>query len=348
MEDLLAKNGAGAVVYRIGENVKGTIIASSKEMILLDLDGGLTGIIPKKEIMGTGEFEDEFSVGTLVEAAIVDDMNDQGLVVMSLRRASQDVVWAELNTFEEESRIIKVKISEANKGGLMAKYKGVKSFLPVSQLTPMNYPRVDGADSGAILTKLQKHIGKDFAVRVINVDRETGKVIISEKAAHEEQAKKTLESLQIGDVVSGEVSGVVKFGIFITFGGIEGLVHLSELDWGLVSNPAQQYKVGDKVDVQVIGIDGDKLSLSIKRLTEDPWIAKGNSYSTGQEVAGNVVRWNQQGVFVEIEKDVIGVFELSDFDVQESNELTLKVGETIKGEVKDVNFDSHRVELKKL
>lgn len=348
MEDLLAKNGAGAIVYRIGENVKGTIISSSKEMILLDLEGAQTGIIPKKEIMGTGEFEEEFSVGTVVEAAIVDDMNDQGLVVMSLRRASQDVVWAELNTFEEEGRIIKVKISEANKGGLMAKYKGIKSFLPVSQLTPMNYPRVDGADSGAILTKLQKHIGKDFAVRVINVDRETGKVIISEKAAHEEQAKKTLESLQIGDVVSGEVSGVVKFGIFITFGGVEGLVHLSELDWGLVSNPAQQYKVGDKVDVQVIGIDGDKLSLSIKRLTEDPWIEKGNNYSTGQEVSGSVVRWNQQGVFVELEKDVVGVFELADFDVEDSNELTLKVGEQIAGEVKDVNFDSHRVELKKL
>jgi len=347
MDELLAKHGAGTIVYRIGENVKGTIISSAKDMILLDLDGGQSGIIPKKEILSTGEFEDEFSVGTVVEAIVVDDLNDQGLVVLSLRRASQDIVWAELNTFLEEGRIIKVKISEANKGGLMAKYKGIKSFLPVSQLTPMNYPRVDGADSGAILTKLQKHVGSDFAVRVINVDRETGKVIISEKSAHEEQAKKTLESLKIGDVVAGEVSGVVKFGIFITFGGIEGLVHLSELDWGLVSNPAQQYKVGDKVDVQVIGIDGDKLSLSIKRLTEDPWLEKGNKYSEGQEVEGKVVRWNQQGVFVEIEKDVMGVFELADFDVDDSNELTLKVGEPILGTVKEVNFDSHRIELKK-
>jgi len=348
MDDLLAKNGAGVVVYQIGKTTKGTVIDAKKERILLELPGGVTGIIPKKETTGFGEESQAYEPGVEIEASIIDDENDQGLVVLSLRRASQDMVWAELATFFEEERIIKVKIEEANKGGLMAKYKGLKAFLPVSQLTPTNYPRVDGADSGAILTKLQSHIGKEFVVKVINVDRETGKIIISEKAAHQEQAKKTLENLQVGDVVEGEVSGVVKFGIFVAFGGIEGLVHLSELDWGLVSNPAQKYKIGDKVEVQVIGIDGEKLSLSVKRLAEDPWIEKGNKYSVGQEVEGKVVRWNQQGVFVEVEKDVLGAFSLEDFGIEESSSLEIKVGEILKGELKEINFESHRLELKKV
>ena len=127
----------------------------------------------------------------------------------------------------------------------MAQYKGLKAFLPVSQLTPLNYPRVDGADSSLILKKLQNHVGKEFAVCVINVDREGGKIIISEKAAHKGQMKDTLKNLKVGDIAKGEVSGVLKYGIFVAFDGVEGLVLLSELDWGHIADPSRHYSLGD-------------------------------------------------------------------------------------------------------
>ncbi|MCF7812342.1 S1 RNA-binding domain-containing protein [Candidatus Gracilibacteria bacterium] len=348
MADLIGTDDAGIKVYRAGDTVKGTVIDSSPSRILLDLEGGLTGIITRKEATGFYTEDEAVEPGTEIEAAVIDPESDQGLVVLSLRKASQDMVWAELNESLESGRIIKVKISEANKGGLMASYKGLRAFLPVSQLMPINYPRVEGADTARILKKLQKHIGKEFAVRVINVDRENGKVIISEKAAHEEQMKKTLHDLSVGDVIKGEVSGVLKYGIFVAHNGIEGLVHLSEMDWGHVSDPSKHYELGDKVEVVVIGIDGDKLSFSIKQLTEDPWKDKVKKYEEGQKVTGKVLRWNAQGVFIEIEPDVQGLFDLEQFGVEDYTELKLKEGEEMEGKIQSINYDSHRFELEKV
>ncbi len=347
MQNLLARDDAGVVLYRAGDSAKGIVIDITSSHLLLDLPGGMTGIISRKEAAGFVE-EDSIQLGAQMEATVIDPENEQGLIVLSLKRASQDMAWAELNTMMQEERIAKVKIYEANKGGLMARYKGLRAFLPVSQLMPINYPRVDGADSSQILQKLQEHVGKEFAVRVINVDRENGKIIISERYAHEAQAHKTRGTLAVGDVMKGEVSGVLKYGIFVTFGGVEGLVHLSELDWGHVSDPGRHYSVGNKVEVMVIGIDGDKLSLSIKRLTEDPWKDKVKDFSEGQKVTGKVLRWNSQGVFLEIIPEVQGLISLDQFGVTDYSELKLKEGEEMKGVIQTINFDSHRLELKKV
>ena len=347
MENLLTKKD-DIVLYRAGQTVKGTVIDTNSSRILLDLPGGVTGIITKKEATGFGVTTDDVEVGSTVEALVINPENEQGLVAMSLRRASQENVWSELNLSLDEERIIKVKIIEANKGGLIATYKGIRAFLPVSQLTPLNYPRVDGAAAGEILQKLQEHVGKEFAVRAINVDREAGKLIVSEKAAHAESKKETLKNLNEGDVVQGTVSGVVKFGIFVTFGGVEGLVHLSELDWGHVANPAKIYSLGDKVEVMVMGIDNDKLALSIKRLSDDPWKKKVAEFEEGQEVSGKIVRWNSAGVFIEIKPEVMGCFSLDQFGVEKHSDLEIKDGEEMKGIVEKVNFDSHRIDLKKV
>ncbi len=346
MDDLLSQKDQGDIsLYIPGKMAKGIVFSINNSRILVDLVGGLTGIITKKETSGI--FDDSIVPGSEIEAIVIDAENEQGLVVLSLKRASQEMIWAELNTLLNEGRIIKVKIYEANKGGLMAQYKGLKCFLPVSQLTPLNYPRVDGADGGLILKKLQSHVGKEFAVKVINVDRENGKVIISEKSAHQQQTETTLHNLSVGDTIKGEVSGVLKYGIFVTFGGVEGLVHLSELDWGHVSDPGRHYKVGDKVEVMVIGMDGDKLSFSIKRLTEDPWKEKVKGFEKNQEIKGKVLRWNTQGVFIEVKEEVQGLFPLSNFGVEEYTQLSVKEGEILKGTITDINYDSHRLELKK-
>ena len=347
--DILKKKGTGVAKYRAGDNIIGTVIDATASRILLDLPGGVTGIITKKEASAFGEGVGEYDAGQQLEAAIIEAENEQGLVVMSLRRASQDMIWAELSEIMGEERSVKVRIEEANKGGLMAKYKGLRAFLPVSQLTPTNYPRVNNADAAAILAKLQAHVGKEFTVCIINVDRERGKVIISEKAAHQEQAKETLSKLNVGDIVKGQVSGVVKFGIFVTFGGVEGLVHLSELAWGHVSDPSKEYSLGDDVEVLVIGMEGKKLSFSMKRLSDDPWKDLVATMKPGDVVEGPVSRWNANGVFIDVKAGVQGLFGLSQFPVDVHTELPtkggIKEGKTLKGEVVAVNFDSHRVEL---
>ncbi len=349
-EKLLAEKGAGVEKYRAGDKVIGTVVDANPSRVLLELPGGITGIITKKEASAFGDGADDYDAGMQLEAAIIEAENDHGLVVMSLRRASQDMIWAELAEIQEEERTVKVKIDEANKGGLMAKYKGLRSFLPVSQLTPNNYPRVNNADAAAILAKLQEHVGKEFHVRVINVDRERGKVIISEKAAHAEQAKETMEKINIGDVVKGHVSGVVKFGIFVTFGGIEGLVHLSELSWSHIGSPDKHYQLGDEVEVLIIGIEGTKLSFSIKQLQEDPWKENVKAYEVGSMHEAKVVKWNSQGVVVEIKRGIDGLISLDQFPVEVHTELPTKAnireGILVQVEVLAINEAAHRLDFK--
>ncbi|HEY5714466.1 MAG TPA: S1 RNA-binding domain-containing protein [Candidatus Gracilibacteria bacterium] len=334
--------------FRIGDSIKAKVVDKTASRILVELPEGQVGIITKKEASGDGVTTEDIEVGAEVQATIIEPENDQGLIVLSFRRASQDTAWAELGAMVEDERNLKIKIYEANKGGLMAKYKGIKAFLPVSQLMPVNYPRVDGAESGEILTKLQSFAGKDFIVRVITADREAGKVILSEKLANEGQIKETLANLSVGDRVQGVVSGIVKFGIFVTFGGVEGLVHLSEIDWGHVSNPSKNYSIGDKLEVLVIGIDGEKLSFSIKQLGEDPWLDKVSKYDNGEEVSGKVARWNDTGVFIEVTSDIQGLFSIDQFGVKEGSKLGELVNNstTLTGSVVSVNTDSHRLELK--
>lgn len=346
MQNLLSKDDSALVIFKAGQTIKGAIVDVTPSRTLLELPGGATGIITKREGAVYGD-ESATEVGAEIEATVIDPENEQGLTMLSLRRASQDTAWAELSTIQDDERIIKVKIEEANKGGLMAKYKGLKAFLPVSQLMPMNYPRVEGADSAEILRKLQAHIGKEFAVRALNVSREEGKIIISEKLAHKTQMKETLKNIQIGDVVEGVISGVVKFGLFVTFGGVEGLVHVSEMEWGHVSDPSKNHSISDKVEVMIIGKEGDKLSFSIKQLSEDPWLKTAANYSEGQEVTGKVTRWNDNGVFIEISSEVQGLFSIDQFDAERGSELTAQVkeGQELTGKIAMINTDAHRLEL---
>ena len=347
MQDLIGSDDAGIIIYKYGQSLKGVVIDANQSRVLLELPSGQVGIITKKETIRHEHKIEEIDNGTEIEAIVLDPENESGLVVLSLRRASIDTAWSELGKMSDENRILRVKIEDANKGGLIAHYKGLKAFLPVSQLTPMNYPRVSDGSGTAILRRLQEHIGKIFAVRLMGVNREEGRIIISEKAAHDEQIEQALSNISEGDQVKGIVSGIMKFGIFVTFNGIEGLVHLSELDWAHVSDPGKKYSIGDKVEVLVIGKDGEKLSFSIKRLTEDPWLKKVEPFKEGQEVSGKVVRWNQNGVFIEIAPDVQGLFSLDQFGVENYSDLRMSEGQAMQGEILEINYNSHRLELKK-
>ena len=260
-------------------------------------------------------------------------------ITIMAKRANQIKSLTNLSKFRTSEEIITVRPTEANKGWLLVDIDGLKWFIPVSQLTPLNYPRVEGADPAKILEHLEGLVGKEFKVKVINVDEMGKKIIFSEKAAISENRDKALGSLKVGDVVEGTVSGILTYWLFITFDGLEWLVHVSEIDWGHVNNPSKFAKVGQKLKVKVIGLDNDKISLSVKRLQENPWDVLSRKYKVGDTVKAAISRISQFGAFMELDGGIQGLIHLSEIShgvVKDIRDF-VKVGEEV--EAKIINFE---------
>lgn len=281
-------------------------------MILVDLDGQFTGIITGAHMHSSTEDSSAVEPGARIESIVIGEDPHSGLIHLSLRKASQAKLIEKLHSNFDTKEIITVVPNEANKGGLLIDLDGIKGFIPVSQLTPEHYPRVEGANAERILEQLNKLVGKPFHVRVINLDQSGKKIIFSEKAAIEEQRAAALQSIKVGDIVEGTVSGILAYGLFVSFEGIEGLVHVSEIDWGHVNNPHKHAKIGDKVTVQIIGIEGEKISLSIKRLRANPWQVLADKYQVNDIVEAPVLRLSQFGIFLELDGAISGLIHLSE------------------------------------
>ncbi|EKD63087.1 MAG: RNA binding S1 protein [uncultured bacterium] len=329
-----------------GKLVEGTIISLSKSRIMIDIGGITTGIIAGKEVKDSQETIKSIQVGDTISAAVLEPENEEGYVVLSLRKASQEKSWQRFLDAFENDKIIQVKPNEANKGGLLLEIDGIKGFIPVSQLAPLHYPRVNGADSSMILQKLQKLIGQNFDCKVIGIDKENGKLILSEKAAQSAQRSVAMSKLKIGQKVKGRISGVVKFGIFVAFDGLEGLVHISEIAWGHVSDPLDYGKVGDELEVLVIGMEADKISLSMKRLVPDPWIDAAKKFKVGNIVEGEVTRVAQFGAFMKLNDEINGLIHISEMPTEgDLSPANLAAGQKVKARIIDVNLDEHRIGL---
>jgi len=346
MDDLLL-HGPVMQSPKLGSLVEGEVIDIFGNKILLDIQGVATGMISGKESQDSGDTLKELKAGDKISAYVIDEENEEGYFVLSLRRASQERTWRKFMKAFDTGEIITVTIHEANKGGLLVLVDGIKGFIPVSQLAPMHYPRVDSANPSQILSRLQKLVGTQLKVKIINVDQTGGKLILSEKSALEEQRVDALKSLQAGQTVHGVISGIVKFGIFVAFEGLEGLVHISEIEWGHVKDPVMYGKIGDVVDVQVIGIDGDKISLSMKRLTPDPWQKAADKYTVGTVVKGRVDRITQFGVFVKLEDDISGLIHLSELSHEQVKEPQkfVKIGEDVDVKIIAIDPEDHRIGL---
>ena len=330
-----------------GDTVTGTVIFLTNKMILVDLNGQFTGIISGTHLHSSIEDVSQIELGSAIEAVVIGDDENAGLVLLSLRKASQMKLIEKLHSNFDTKEIITVVPNEANKGGLLIDLDGIKGFIPVSQLTPVNYPRVEGANAERILEHLQRLVGKPFKVRVINVDQAGKKIIFSEKAAVAEDRARTLEKLKVGDIVEGVVSGILTYGLFVTFDGVEGLVHVSEIDWGHVSNPGKFAKVGDHTRVQVIGIEGDKISLSMKRLRPNPWEKLSELYHVGDVVEAAVVKISQFGVFLGLDGGINGLIHLSEIShsVVKNIEDFVQVGQMVKAKIIAFDVTTKRIGL---
>lgn len=344
--DELLNNEEAPKFPNVGDIIKGKVIETGSSIIYVDLGPVGTGAV-----YGYGKFDGltvikELKPGSPISATVTDIENDDGYVEMSLKQTSLEMVWKELEKRMEEKEVIITKVLEANKGGLMIKINNVIGFLPASQLSSDNYPRVGDGDKNKILSLLMQLVGKDIKVRIIGLDKDEGKLVVSEKATKTEEEKQKVSKLQAGDIVDGEISGIVDFGAFVKFNeNLEGLVHISELAWKLIDDPRKLFNVGKKVKCKIIGIDDSRISLSIKALEKDPWQEVAKKYTIGQKVEGVVTKVNPFGAFVQLDEDIHGLAHISKLSEDSGIEL-LKVGETYEFNIISIEPSEHRLGLK--
>lgn len=335
----ILKQAAPIVSPKMWDIVVWKVLNVSNKMILVDLNSQFTGVIAGSDMHSSVDDVSKIKVGDDVESMVIGDDKDSWMVVLSLRKASQIKLISRLHSNFDTKEIITVIPNEANKGWLLIDLDGIKWFIPVSQLTPVNYPRVEWANPEKILAHLNRLVGKPFKVRVINVDTDGKKIIFSEKAAVEEERWVALEKLKIGDQVEWVVSGILTYWLFITFQWLEWLVHVSEIDWGHVNDPSKFAKVGDKVKVEVIGIDTDKISLSMKRLKHNPWQELAKKYRVGDTISAPVMRVSKFGIFLSLDGGISGLIHMSEIpeSVAKNMNETIKIGENMEAKV--ITFD---------
>jgi small subunit ribosomal protein S1 len=323
MESLLEENPIN--IPQPGDVLEGTVIDISTSSVLVDLGPLGTGIVLGREMKDGMCGDNKLKKGDKVHAMLTELENEDGYIELSIREASQGRSWEDIESKRDTQEAVPTKVLDANKGGLMVEINGITGFLPVSQLASDHYPRVENGDKNKILELLRKLIGQEISVRILDADRETEKLIVSEKAAQSEKEKKIIAELSVGDTIEGEISGVVDFGAFVKFlppskkgstrdeDKLEGLVHISELAWQLIDNPREIVKPGDQVQAKIIGIDETRISLSMKALERDPWSKINEKYKVGDIVKGTVSKINPFGAFVYLDKDIHGLAHISDF-----------------------------------
>ncbi|MCF7836815.1 S1 RNA-binding domain-containing protein [Candidatus Gracilibacteria bacterium] len=328
-----------------GKPVTGKVVNISNSRILVEIDGTYTGIIAGREAVDGFDTAKKLMEGDEVTSYVVEEENSNGYYVLSLRKASREKAWDRLAEMRDSKEAIEVPIREANKGGLMTDFNGIRAFIPVSQLAPEHYPRVNGANSNEILSRLQKYVGEKFTVQVLTAEQDENKLIFSEKAGLSKKRDAAIQKLKIGDKIEGKVTGIVNFGVFLMFGdGLEGLVHLSEIAWGKITDAASFARIGETKSAIVIGVDADKISLSIKRLTPDPWLKNVEKFSVGDIVEGEVEKITAFGALVKLENDVSGLLHTSEI-APEGEGAKLEVGAKVKAKVIEINPDDHRIAL---
>ena len=318
------------------------MLSIKKHEVLIDLGARGVGYVPRREV----SFSRKYDIGDEVTASIVDTELDNGFVLLSLKKAAKDRGWNEVAAKMESGEIITVTPYSANRGGLLVEYEGVNGFLPVSQLSAENYPRVGSSDKDEILQRLNALVNKEMKVRILDVDRKANKLIFSEKEAVKEGIAERFEQLSVGDTVKGVVTGVVDFGAFVNVEGIEGLIHISEISWERVNSPSDYVKVGDVIEAKIIAIDKERLSLSIKQLTEDPWLSEVEKFSKGDTVEGTVTRITPFGAFVQISPAVEALVHVSELGGDGTDpEKVFTLNERKDFVVLDIDKDNRKISL---
>lgn len=336
-------------IPQAGDIVKGTVVTASKSEVKLDVDGVLMGIVRGPELYNEVPEFANLKPGDEIEAAVIDTENEKGELELSFRLVGQEKAWNNLRRALKDKSTVKVKIADANKGGLISRYHQIDGFLPVSQLAPENYPRISGGDKSRILEKLKSFVGQEFEVMVITLNEEDNKIIFSEKDVWNKKQQPALDKYKVGLAVDGKVTAITNFGVFVSFGdNIEGLIHISELAWQRIDSPGELYRVGDEVKAEIISIDGAKVFLSAKRLLKDPWLEASAKYKVGQVVSGTILKINPFGLFVKLDEEIHGLAHISQLHLGAGKKISdmFQADEVRDFEIVSISPSEHRLGLK--
>lgn len=331
------------VAPRIGEQLKGNILFKKHTQVFVDLGVLGTGIIYGQAFYDAQHILKNTKQGEEILVQIIDLENEDGYIELSLKEASKELIWQNFKKKKEKGEILRVKINKANRGGLLTTIDGIAAFLPVSQLSFGHYPRVDDSDKNKIFSELQKFVNQEIEVKIIDIDAQNNKLILSEKEVGDEELEKLLKTLKIGDTIEGVVGRITDFGVFIRFAPatvleqeIEGLIHISELDWNVIDNPQDIAKVGDKIKAKIIDVSNGRVSLSLKALKPDPWQELSKKYKKGDLVQGIVYKHTPYGAFVKVDKYVYGLCPLNE---------KLILGKEYQFQIDSLNASEHRFNL---
>ncbi len=341
-KDLLAVEGveitlmskmfdSSATPPAIDDVVEGKVIGIEKGRVYIDIPPFGTGIIFGREYINARDIIKKINVGDSVAGKVVSLGNKEGYIEISLKEARQALIWSEAEDAIRDKKIFEVPVLEANKGGLILSWQGISGFLPASQLKTEHYPRVVDGDKDRILEELKKLVGQKISVAIIGASPKEGKLIFSEKNPEQKNKDYIIGKYELGDEVTGEITGMVDFGVFVKLEeGLEGLVHISEIDWALVENPKLLFHIGEKVKVKVIEIKDGKISLSIKALKENPWKEAEKKYKKDDVVEGVVIKFNKHGALASIEEGIAGLVHISEFGSEAKLHDALELGKTYK------------------
>jgi small subunit ribosomal protein S1 len=356
MEELLAEQDSDIKSFKHGDVVEGTVVRIDKDEILVDIGAKSEGVVSNRELFGRhAESQPELNIGDVVLVYVLQPESPEGHVVLSLRRAGLERKWRAMQELFEAGTIIDAPVIDHNKGGLIVDC-GIRGFVPISQIVdfprrPQNEQPRDAAQE--IAEKLQPYIGRKLRLKILEVNRKANRLILSEKVAlYEERREKRDElfsSLQVGQKVTGNVRSIAPFGIFIDLGGIDGLVHKSELSWNKVNNPESGYKVGDEVEAEVIDINHERgrISLSIRRLQPDPWESTVADFKVGDVIDGTVTKLVNFGAFVRVREGLEGLIHISELSHQRVAHPgdVVHEGQVLKLKIISLDSERHRLGL---
>jgi small subunit ribosomal protein S1 len=327
-----------------GEIIQGRVIQITNDNVVIDIGGKSEGVVPLREF---GESNDAskplVAVGDVIDVFVESRESDEGLVKISKEKADRLKVWDDISAACEQDQLIEGTISQRVKGGLSVTIKGgVKAFLPGSQvdLRPIR--------------NLDRLIGQTLQFKVIKFNKKRGNIVLSRRVLLErerdELKAKTLETLQEGMVVTGTIKNITEYGAFVDLGGIDGLLHITDMSWGRVNHPSEVFAVGDQVEVKVLKYnpESERVSLGLKQTMEDPWNHAVEAYPPGKRVSGKVMSITDYGAFVEIEPGIEGLIHVSEMSwtkkIKHPSKI-LEVGQTVEAQVLEVDADAKRISL---
>lgn len=361
-----------------GDVLEGEILSVNKSAVLIDLGAIGTGIVYPGEFYDNPNLQKSLKVGMLVQAVLInlDDEEQNGYRELSLKSAQQTTAWGDIKNKKDSGEIVKTKVVNINKGGLIVEVNGIQGFLPLSQLSPEHYPKVEGGDTTKIVQTLQKYRNQEFAVKIIDFSEHENRLIVSEKAINDEKIKEELARLIVGDIVKGEITDVTDFGAFMLIqlpglineeagtqsedaneetegaatasprgkGKIEGLIHISEIDWKIIENPRDTLSPGMKMEAKIISVENGKVSLSLKALKPDPWATAIERYAVGAKIKGKIVKATNYGALVSLNDEIIGLIPISEFGNKRPSEV-LEVGSTVEVSIVSMDPKEHKMLL---